>query len=368
MLCNNCHSSNVAGAKFCAVCGAALQDDYQDIKATVVEEDESVYGYDDGFSVKQSDVKAQRNDYEYYPDDSNVDNSGYNTGYNNSYNNYNNNNAWNGGYNNGGYNSNAYNGNYGNNGYNYNNNNNAWNAGGNGYNGGYNNGYNYNYNYNNYGETPLRQNTRSVGAIVIYIISGVLALACMLMTVLPSMDVLQAVDKVKVEGTYKAYENTLKEQTKEYIKKQYKDNKEDITKNVFQFSNQFFEYNSGNKSDYQVTGIIILMMFVTPMLFLLLWAIFSFCRIRAAGSMGIVGAITYIAASIYWLLFLMNELPIGKLYVTGTAEKIKTSASYSGFTMDLKDAITVVPYLMIALGVVGIVMSILQIAKRNRVR
>ena len=50
----------------------------------------------------------------------------------------------------------------------------------------------------------------------------------MLMTVLPSMDVLQAVDKVKVEGTYKAYENTLKEQTKEYIKKQYKDNKEDI--------------------------------------------------------------------------------------------------------------------------------------------
>ena len=36
--------------------------------------------------------------------------------------------------------------------------------------------------------------------------------------------------------------------------------------------------------------------------------------------------------------------------------------------MDLKDAITVVPYLMIALGVAGIVMSILQVAKRNRVR
>ena len=152
------------------------------------------------------------------------------------------------------------------------------------------------------------------------------------------------------------------------LKKQYKDNKEDITKNVFQFSNQFFEYNSGNKSDYQVTGIIILMMFVTPMLFLLLWAIFSFCRIRAAGSMGIVGAITYIAAGVYWLLFLMNELPIGKFYVTGTTEKVKTTAAYSGLSMDLKDAITVVPYLMIALGVAGIVMSILQVAKRNRVR
>ena len=84
--------------------------------------------------------------------------------------------------------------------------------------------------------------------------------------------------------------------------------------------------------------------------------------------MGIVGAITYIAASVYWLLFLMNELPIGKLYVTGTTEKINASASYSGFTMNIKDAITVVPYLMIGLGVLGIVFSALQLAKRNRVR
>ena len=195
-------------------------------------------------------------------------------------------------------------------------------------------------------------------------ISGVLALICMLMTVLPSMDAMQAIDKVKVEGSYSAYGDMIKSQAKEMIKKQ----GQDTTKNVFQYVNEYLDYKGENKSDYQVTGVIILMMFLLPMIFLLLWAIFSFCRIRAAGSMGIVGAITYIAAGVYWLLFLMNELPIGKFYVTGTTEKVKTTAAYSGLSMDLKDAITVVPYLMIALGVAGIVMSILQVAKRNRVR
>ena len=318
MLCNNCHSSNVAGARFCSTCGAALSDDYQDVVTKGVEgeeeienENENVYGYDDGFSVKQSDIKEQRKDYEYYPDDNGNQNVGYN----------------------------------------------------NGYNGGYNNGYNYNYNYG-YGNTPLRKNNRSVGAIVIYMISGVLALICMLMTVLPSMDAMQAIDKVKVEGSYSAYGDMIKSQAKEMIKKQ----GQDTTKNVFQYVNEYLDYKGENKSDYQVTGVIILMMFLLPMIFLLLWAIFSFCRIRAAGSMGIVGAITYIAAGVYWLLFLMNELPIGKFYVTGTTEKVKTTAAYSGLSMDLKDAITVVPYLMIALGVAGIVMSILQVAKRNRVR
>ena len=109
MLCNNCHSSNVAGARFCSTCGAALSDDYQDVVTKGVEgedgieienENENVYGYDDGFSVKQSDIKEQRKDYEYYPDDNGNQNVGYNNGYNGGYGN----NAWNGGYNNNGYN------------------------------------------------------------------------------------------------------------------------------------------------------------------------------------------------------------------------------------------------------------------------
>ena len=282
MLCNNCHSSNVAGARFCSTCGAALSDDYRDVVTKGVEvDDENVYGYDDGFSVKQSDIKEQRKDYEYYSDYNDNQNAGYN----------------------------------------------------NGYNGGYNNGYNYNYNYG-YGETPLRQNTRSAGAIVIYMISGALALLSMLLPILPNVKV--------------------------------------TDRNVFKIAYDFLDsrsfFGSVSTNDDKVTGVLIIMMFVLPMLFQLLWAIFSFCRIRAAGSMGIVGAITYIAAGIYWLLFLMNELPIGKFYVTGTTEKVKTTAAYSGLSMDLKDAITVVPYLMIALGVAGIVMSILQVAKRNRVR
>ena len=315
MLCNNCHSSNVAGARFCSTCGAALSDDYQDVVTKGVEgeeeienenENENVYGYDDGFSVKQSDIKEQRKDYEYYPDDNGAQNVGYNNGYNGGYGN----NAWNGGYN-----SNGYNGSYGNNGYNYNNNN-AWNAGGNGYNGGYNNGYNYNYNYG-YGETPLRQNTRSAGAIVIYMISGALALLSMLLPILPNVKV--------------------------------------TDRNVFKIAYDFLDsrsfFGSVSTNDDKVTGVLIIMMFVLPMLFQLLWAIFSFCRVRAAGAMGLIGSIIYTTVGSYWYLFLTGEVKIGNNYFIGSNKLI-----------------TYIPHLIIALGVTGIVFSSIEIAKRNRVR
>ncbi len=307
MLCNNCHSSNVAGARFCSTCGAALSDDYRDVVTKGVEvDDENVYGYDDGFSVKQSDIKEQRKDYEYYSDYNDNQNAGYNNGYNGGY-----------GYNsrNDGYNSNGYNGSYGNNGYNYNNNN-AWNAGGNGYNGGYNNGYNYNYNYG-YGETPLRQNTRSAGAIVIYMISGALALLSMLLPILPNVKV--------------------------------------TDRNVFKIAYDFLDsrsfFGSVSTNDDKVTGVLIIMMFVLPMLFQLLWAIFSFCRVRAAGAMGLIGSIIYTTVGSYWYLFLTGEVKIGNNYFIGSNKLI-----------------TYIPHLIIALGVTGIVFSSIEIAKRNRVR
>ena len=95
MLCNNCHSSNAAGAKFCAVCGASLQDDYQQ---EYQNDGDSMYGYDDGFSVNRAEQHEERHDYEYYHDDNGYGgnfNNGYDGGYNNGYN---------GGYNNNGYN------------------------------------------------------------------------------------------------------------------------------------------------------------------------------------------------------------------------------------------------------------------------
>lgn len=375
MLCSNCHSSNAPGAKFCAVCGADLHEiniaeSRDENKTQAVDE---ALEYDDGFSVKQSDLNAERKDYEYYPDD----------------NGYGNNSNWNSGYNNGGYNNAGYNG-Y-NRGYNggYNNNNGYNNGYGGGYNNSYNsyngyNGYNDYSGYNNYGLNNYQSNTRSVGAIIIYMLSGVLALAIMLMTVLPSLDFMQAVDKavdnMEVEGRYSGYSDVLKSRAKESIRKQFKEKGEETTKNVFQVVSQYYDTKtskeSGTKSetesDFQVSGTIILMMFITPMIFLLLWAIFSFCRNRAAGGMGLVGCISFVSVGVYWLLYLMNEVPIGKLYITGATEKVDSGVSLSqsgiSLSMDIKDTITIVPYLMIGLGVAGIVMAALQLAKRDNAR
>ena len=337
MLCNNCHSSNAPGAKFCAVCGASLQDDYkqdyqqdpqQDLQHGYREDSEKAYSYDDGFSSNRGQMPEERHDYEYYPDDNNY---GNNSGYgNNAYGNnaYGNNNGWNGGYNNNGYND------YNNNGY-----------------GGYNSGYNNNpvYGYNNYGgygqPSTLRQNQRSVGAIIIYMISGVIGLLGMLMTVLPSFD------SVKLLGKYSSYASSSS----------------DRYNNVFDIVKKYFDGNGLTKSDSQVTAIIILVMFITPMVFQLIWAILSFCRSRGAGAIGMVGSIIYLSVASYWMLFLRNELAIGKYFISGHTSK-SLSDSIKVLGVKYSDAVTIVPYLMVVFGVAGIVFSAIQIAKRDRVR
>lgn len=334
MLCNNCHSSNAAGAKFCAVCGAALQDDYQQ---EYQNDGDSMYGYDDGFSVNRAEQHEERHDYEYYHDDNGYGgnfNNGYDGGYNNGYD---------GGYNNG------YNGGYNNNGYGANNGYGGYNNSGYGANNGY--GVNSGYNYSNFGgynpQTPLRPSRPSGGAIAIYMISGVFALLGMLMTVLPNFD------SLKLLGKYSSYYSSV--------------SSSDRYENVFSLVKKFFEGKSLDKSDAEITAVIILMMFVTPMIFQLLWAILSFCRNRGAGAIGMVGSIIYLSVSSFWVLFLRNELPVGKYYITGS-----TTKTYSGSVkllgVNISDAVTVVPYLMVALGVAGIVFSAIQIAKRDRVR
>ena len=290
MLCNNCHSSNAAGAKFCAVCGASLQDDYkqeyqQESGQDYREDTEKAYSYDDGFSSNRGQMPEERHDYEYYPDDNNY---GNNSGYGN----------------------NA----YGSNGY-----------GSNGYNNGYNNNPVYGYdNYGGHGQpSTLRQNQRSVGAIIIYMISGVLGLLGMLMTILPSFD------SVKLLGKYSSY--------------------------------------ASSSSDRYNNAIIILVMFITPMVFQLIWVILSFCRSRGAGAIGMVGSIIYLSVASYWMLFLRNELAIGKYYISGNTSK-SLSDSIKMFGIKYSDAVTIVPYLMVVFGVAGIVFSAIQIAKRDRVR
>ncbi len=332
MLCNNCHSSNAAGAKFCAVCGASLQDDYQqgyqrESQQGYQEDTEKAYSYDDGFSSNRGQMAEERHDYEYYPDDSNY---GNNSGYGNN------------AYGNSGYNNNGYNGGYNNNGYN------GYNNGYGGYNNGYNNNqiYGYNNGYGGYNQpSTLRQNQRSVGAIIIYMISGVLGLLGMLMTVLPSFD------SVKLLGNYSSYASSSS----------------DRYNNVFDIVKKYFDGNGLTKSDSQVTAIIILVMFVTPMVFQLIWAILSFCRSRGAGSIGMVGSIIYLSVASYWMLFLRNELAIGKYFISGHTSK-SLSDSIKVLGVKYSNAVTIVPYLMVVFGVAGIVFSAIQIAKRDRVR
>ena len=176
-------------------------------------------------------------------------------------------------------------------------------------------------------------------------ISGVLGLLGMLMTILPSFD------SVKLLGKYSSYASSSS----------------DRYNNVFDIVKKYFEGNGLTKSDSQVTAIIILVMFITPMVFQLIWVILSFCRSRGAGAIGMVGSIIYLSVASYWMLFLRNELAIGKYYISGNTSK-SLSDSIKMFGIKYSDAVTIVPYLMVVFGVAGIVFSAIQIAKRDRVR
>ena len=103
------------------------------------------------------------------------------------------------------------------------------------------------------------------------------------------------------------------------------------------------------------------------MVFQLIWVILSFCRSRGAGAIGMVGSIIYLSVASYWMLFLRNELAIGKYYISGNTSK-SLSDSIKMLGIKYSDAVTIVPYLMVVFGVAGIVFSAIQIAKRDRVR
>lgn len=163
---------------------------------------------------------------------------------------------------------------------------------------------------------------RSAGAVVLYIIAGILALAAMGMTALPSLH-------FSLGNSGFSFGSS--------------------GFNVFQYG--IWMINGGSMlSSYRVSvsqetiaaGIVVIAMFVIPMIFQLIWAILSFARRRPAGAMGLVGSILYTLAASYWTISLMN--PLTSMFMT------------------------YVPYIMVALGIAGIVVSSIQIAKRNRVR
>lgn len=165
---------------------------------------------------------------------------------------------------------------------------------------------------------------RSTGAVVFYILSGLLALGCLVLPLLPHIGWYGNRGR-----TYGALEYAIK---------------------LIDKSSMFHAGPSG-----QLTGILILIMFMLPMFFQLLWAIFSFVRIGAAGGMGLVGSILYTNIGAYWILYLWNVVPIGGTQFLG------------GSTLSA-EWLTVVPYLAVVLGVTGIIFSSIQLAQRRRVR
>lgn len=166
---------------------------------------------------------------------------------------------------------------------------------------------------------------RSAGAIVFYILSGLLALGCLVLPLLPHIRWLG----MNGGRTYGALEYAMK----------------------------LMDTNSLLYADAstQLTGVIIFAMFILPMIFQLLWAILSFMRIGAAGGVGLAGSVLYTAIGLYWVGYLYDVVKIGDNYFLGG----------SGSTGDW---LTAAPYLAPLLGIIGIVFSSIQLSQRRRVR
>ena len=170
--------------------------------------------------------------------------------------------------------------------------------------------YNYNYNYQQPQVQPARpvQQGRSVGAVIVYMISGALAVLSIIMVFLPHVTVLfRNFNPFQLIGTEQVF---------------------------------------GRSSDAAIGGVIIIALLVLPMILQLVWAILSFARVRAAGVLGLIASIFAINHTVIWLVIL-SEL----------TERTSGAAS-----------MTAVPGIMLFLGIAGLVMSIIQMTKKNRVR
>ena len=167
---------------------------------------------------------------------------------------------------------------------------------------------NYN-NYNSYQPKPaVKPQGKSVGAVVLYMISGAIALLSILFVFLPHITVL---------GSGYA---------------------------PFQLVSD--KYIWGSSSDARAGAIVVIVLLVIPMLLQLVWAILSFLRTRAAGVLGLIASIFAINHTIVWIALLGS-----------IREKSYSLAS-----------VTAVPVLMLVLAIAGMVLAIIQLTKKNRVR
>lgn len=102
----------------------------------------------------------------------------------------------------------------------------------------------------------------------------------------------------------------------------------------------------GTSGDAQIAAVFVILLLAVPALLQLVWAILSFLRTKAAGVLGLIASIFAINHTVVWLALL-----------GAVREK-----SYSVASM------TAVPVLMLILAIAGMVLSIIQMTKKNRVR
>lgn len=171
----------------------------------------------------------------------------------------------------------------------------------------------YNYNYPTYqqpqpAQVQPAQPGRSVGAIILYMIAGAIAVLSIIMVFLPHILVL-----------FRGF-------------------------NVFQLvtTEQVF----GTSREAAAGGFMIIAMLVLPMILQLVWAILSFARVKAAGVLGLIASIFAINHTIIWMVI-----------ISAITESTRGSAN-----------MTAVPPIMLFLAVAGLVLSIIQMTKKNRVR
>lgn len=116
--------------------------------------------------------------------------------------------------------------------------------------------------------------------------------------------------------------------------------------NIFQIieSSTLVSYITGGNSDGDFIVSIFIVPFFIALALQVVWAILSFVRVKAAGVLGLIASIIYINHSVVWMIMLTTS-SIKEPYV-----------------------VTPVPYLMVTLGIAGMVLSVLQLAKRKTVR
>lgn len=168
--------------------------------------------------------------------------------------------------------------------------------------------FDYNYSYQQPQPVQPAPQGKSAGAIVVYMISGAVALLSILMVFLPH-----------VTAMYQSF-------------------------NPFQLIGAEALWSRSREA--AVGGVIIVALLVLPMILQLVWAILSFARVKAAGVLGLIASIFAVNHSLVWLIIL-----------AAICESTGRLAS-----------VTAVPVVMIILAIAGLVLSIIQMTKKNRVR